>query len=97
MNRNQQRSTAAVVVTTLYLLALVASVVIMLMTINTTAMSGIFLILLSMPWSLLLTWFQDFLSIDSVIFKTFFLVSGGLLNSFILYKLLSLLMNRFRR
>lgn len=96
MKRKQQISKSAVVVTGLYLLAVLASLLIMGTTVDDTPMSGIFLILVTMPWSLLLTRIQGLLSFDSMMLNTLFLVAGGLLNSVILYKLFSFIMNKFK-
>jgi len=54
-------------------------------------MSGIFLVLVTMPWSLVLSWILKVLHFDSVTMTTLLLVAGGLLNSIILYKIISLL------
>ncbi len=96
MRRKQQTSKAVVVATGLYLLVVLASLLIMLTTVDDTPMSGIVLILVTMPWSLLLTRIQGLLSFDSMMLNTLFLVAGGLLNSVILYKLFSFIMNKFK-
>ncbi len=66
-------------------LTVAASLLIMLMTANDTALSGIFLVLLIMPWSLVLKWIQDTFHLNSMAFNGFFMAASGLLNSFILY------------
>jgi hypothetical protein len=66
----------------------------MITTLDETAMSGIFLVLVSMPWSLVLNWLQEFLSLDSMLFNTLFLVAGGLLNAFIVYTFTQFIVNR---
>lgn len=81
----------AIVVTSLYLSAIIVSLAIMFMTKDDTAMSGIFLVLVTMPWSLVLSWIQKVLHFDSATMTTLLLVAGGLLNSVILYKVISLL------
>ena len=67
------------------------SLAVMFMTKGDTAMSGIFLVLVTMPWSLVLSWIQKVLHFDSATMTTLLLVAGGLLNSVILYKIISLL------
>ena len=89
MTVKSKRSTLAVIVSSLYLLTVVVCLVIMLVTINDTAMSGIFLVIVTMPWSLILSWLQGALHFDSLIISTLSLVAGGFLNSFIFYKLIS--------
>ena len=87
---------AAVVVTSLYLSAVIISLAVMFMTKDNTAMSGIFLVLVTMPWSLLLSWIQEALHFDSITITTFLLVAGGLMNSIILYKVISFLTGKFK-
>lgn len=81
----------AIVVTSLYLSAIIVSLALMFMTKGDTAMSGIFLVLVTMPWPLVLSWIQKALHFDSVAMTTLLLVAGGLVNSLILYKVISLL------
>jgi hypothetical protein len=96
-NNASKTSTVAVIITSLYLLSVAASFLIMLMTADDTAMSGIFLVLATLPWSILLTWLQDTFQFNSMVFNGLFLVAGGVLNSFILYKIISFIAGRFRR
>ncbi len=96
-NITGKTSTVAVIITSLYLLSVAASFLIMLMTADDTAMSGIFLVLATLPWSILLTWLQDTFQFNSMVFNGLFLVAGGVLNSFILYKIISFIAGRFRR
>ena len=91
--KEKKASKAASIITGLYLLALIASVLIMITTSDDTVMSGIFLVLVSMPWSFVLTRLQEALSLDSMLFNTLFLVAGGLLNAFLGYKLIQLLIS----
>jgi hypothetical protein len=81
----------------LYLAAVVASFILMLMTADDTPMSGIFLILVSLPWSLVLSRVQEIFHVNSVGFNGLFLLTGGLLNGFLLYKFLSFLSSRLQR
>jgi hypothetical protein len=97
MNKKLKTSKLAVAITGIYLLALAVSVLIMLMTIDETAMSGIFLMVVSVPWTWPLTQLQNVMSVDSMLFNTLFLISGGLLNAVMLYKLISFIANRSKR
>ena len=81
----------AIVVTSLYLSAVIVSLAVMFMTKDDTAMSGIFLVLVTMPWSLALSWIQEALHFNSITITTLLLVAGGLMNSVILYKVISFL------
>ena len=87
---------AAIVVTSLYLSAVIVSVAGMFMTKDDTAMSGIFLVIVTMPWSLALSWIQKALHFDSIAMTTSLLVAGGLMNSVILYKFISFLKGKFK-
>ena len=87
---------AAIVVTSLYLSAVIVSVAVMFMTKDDTAMSGLFLVMVTMPWSLALSWIQKALHFDSITMTTLLLVTGGLMNSVILYKLISFLTGKFK-
>ena len=97
MNKKQNTSKLAVVITGIYLLALAVSVLIMLMTIDDTAMSGIFLMVVSVPWAWPLTQLQNSLSVDSMLFNALFLIGGGLFNAVILYKLISFIATRSKQ
>ena len=98
-NTKSKTSTTAVIITSLYLLAVAASFIIMLMTTDDTPMSGIFLVMVTLPWSILLTWIQSALHLDSIpmMLNGLFLLAGGLVNSFVLYKLISFIAGRFIR
>ena len=85
----------AIVVTSLYLSAFIVSLAIMFMTKDDTAMSGIFLVLVTMPWALVLSWIQEALHFDSITITNLLLVAGGLMNSVILYKVISFLTGNF--
>jgi hypothetical protein len=87
---------AAVVVTSLYLSAFMVSLAVMFMTKDDAAMSGIFLVLVTLPWSLLLSWIQEALHSNSITITTLLLVAGGLMNSVILYKVISFLTGKFK-
>ncbi len=94
MKEKQKTSKVASVFTGLYLLALIASVLIMVTTSDDTAMSGIFLVLVSMPWTFMLSGLQDAFALDSMLFNTLFLVAGGLLNGLIIYISISFITNK---
>ena len=96
-NNKSITSTAAIIITSLYLLAVAASFVIMLMTADDTPMSGIFLVMVTLPWSFVLTLIQDTFHFTSMGFNGLFLLTGGLVNSFVLYKLISFIAGRLSR
>jgi hypothetical protein len=86
----------AIVVTSLYLSAIIVSLAVMFMTKDDTDMSGIFLVLVTMPWPLILSWIQEALHFNSITITTLLLVAGGLMNSVILYKVISRLTGKFK-
>jgi len=90
-------SKIAAIISSLYLLTVAASFIIMLMTAEDTAMSGIFLILVTLPWSFSLTWAQDTFVLNATGFNGIFLAAGGVFNSFILYKVISSIAGRYNR
>ena len=91
------KSTAAVLVSGLYLSAVAAAFVIMLVTAKDTAMSGIFLVMITAPWSLLLTWLLSLLHVNpSPLVNGVFLLVGGAVNGYILYKLISIAAHKFK-
>jgi len=87
----------SVIITSLYLVAVTAAFVIMLLTQKNTPMSGIFLVMLTFPWSLLLSWIQNLFHVNSAVVNGLFLYAAGLLNGGILYTVLSFLSTRFQR
>ncbi len=97
MNKNQKISKLAAAITCLYLLALIASVLVMFTTTGDTSMSGIFLVVVSIPWPMVLTQIQNALALDSMLFNTLFLIGGGLLNALIIYKFISFIANRSKQ
>jgi len=87
----------SVIIISLYLVAVTAALVVMLLTVDDTPMSGIFLVFLTFPWSLLLNRIQDVFHVSSALFNGLFLYAGGLINGGILYTVLSFLSARFQR
>ncbi len=97
MRKNIKISKVAIAITSLYLLALIASLLVMFTTTGDTSMSGIFLVVVSIPWPMVLTQIQNALALDSMLFNTLFLIGGGLLNALIIYKLISFIANRSKQ
>ncbi len=96
-NKDATRSRTAVIITSLYLLTVAASLIIMWMTADETAMSGIFLVLFTLPWAPVLTWIQDALQLDSLPASGLLLAAGGMLNGFILYRFISFITGRSKQ
>ncbi len=83
---HKQSSKVAIAISSFYFSTVIASLVIFIATVTDTAMSGIFLVFVTMPWSLLVIKIQESLAFDSMIVITLFLLTGGLLNTYLLYK-----------
>lgn len=94
---NAKKSKSAIVLTAIYLLIAVAAFAVMFMAMQDDSMAGIFVVMVAMPWTILLTWFTDTLGIDSIAFNTAFLAVGCILNAVILYTLVSFIARLFRR
>jgi len=60
------------------------------------SLAGIFVVPLAMPWSLVLSWVMDRTGIDSMLFNMVFLLIGLLLNTVILYYLISWVTGKWR-
>ena len=93
MKNKKKPSKTAIAFTGIYLLALIASVFVMFTATGDTSMGGIFLVVISVPWPIVLTKIQDAFFLDSMMFNTIFLIAGGLLNAVIIYKLFSFVTN----
>ncbi len=78
------RSKAATGVAIVYLLLVVAAFVIMVATMDSTPMSGIFLVLLTLPWPALLDALGPGDGASSLT-SGLLLVGGGLVNALLLY------------
>ncbi len=98
LTTKNKKSTAAVLITGIYLLALAIAFIIMLITAKGTAMSGIFLIMVTAPWSLLLIWLLNLIQVSPApLISGLFLLIGGAANGYILYKLISMAAHRFNK
>jgi membrane-associated HD superfamily phosphohydrolase len=93
----KDKSRTAVVVSLLYLLVVVVSFVLMLITQNNTPMSGIFLVLITPPWALVLGAVNQLFQTDSSLAAGLILLAGGTVNSVILYQIISFTAARFSR
>jgi hypothetical protein len=87
-NSNTNKPVLAITISALYLTVVILSFIIMLISADDTAMSGIFLVLTTIPWPFLLTQIQNIFHVDSPLLNGIFLLAGGTLNALILYKLI---------
>ena len=91
-----QKSTTAVIVTAIYILLVVAAFAVMFLAKEDESLAGIFVVLVAMPWTILLSWVIDYFSIDSVVFNAVFSALGCMLNAWIIYSASSFLSKRLR-
>lgn len=91
-----KKSITAITLTVIYLLLVVAAFTVLFMAMQDESLAGIFVALVAMPWTILLTWLVDNLGIDSIVFNTIFLALCCMLNAFIIYFTVSFLARHFR-
>ena len=79
-------------------MAVIAAFVILLVTAADTAMSGIFLFMITAPWSLLLSWLLNLVQSNPapLVNGIFLLVGGAVVNTYILHKLISLAAHKIK-
>lgn len=58
------------------------------------SLSAIYLVVVAIPWTFVLNWIMDGLSIDSYWFNMVFLGAGILINAFLLFRLGRLMQRR---
>ena len=81
--------------TVIYLLLVVAAFTVMFLAKQDESLAGIFVVLVAMPWSMLLTWFTDTLGIDSIVLNTVFLALCCILNAVIIHFMVSFIARPF--
>jgi hypothetical protein len=89
--RNGRSSKTAVVLTVLYLLVVAAALALLLLAGPNDSLAGIYFILVTFPWSSVLMWVTRTFHLDSMVFNSLFLLAGGLINGFVIYKVVSFL------
>ncbi len=89
--KNGSSSKTAVVLTALYLLLVAAALALLLLAGEHDSLAGIYFILATFPWPSVLTWVTRTLHLDSMVFNTLFLLAGGLINGFVIYRVASFL------
>ena len=89
-------SVTAVIVTGIYVLLVVAAFAVMFLAKEDESLAGIFVVLVAMPWTILLSWIIDSLGIDSTVFNTVFSALGCMLNAWIIYSASPFLSKRLR-
>ena len=92
-----RKSTAAAIITGIYLLLVVGAFAVMLLAKEDESLAGIFVVLVAMPWTMLLSWIMDNLGVDSTVFNTVFSALACMLNAWIIYAVISFFSRRIRR
>ena len=91
-----RRSVTAVIVTGIYILLVVGAFAVMFLAKEDESLAGIFVVLVAMPWTVLLSWIIDSLGVDSIVFNSVFSALGCMLNAWVIYSVSSFLSKRFR-
>ncbi len=76
------------------MILVIASFAVMFLANKDDSLSGIFIVLIAMPWSLLLTWLTGVTGFDSMLFNGLFLALFCLLNATVIYKFISFFSRR---
>lgn len=93
----QPRSKVALFCAALYLSLSLAALALPLITGPHANLAGIYAVLIIQPWSTILVWIMDTTGLDSIVFNWGFLLAGALLNSWLIYKLVSWVSGKIRR
>ena len=92
-----RKSTTAFIVTEIYMLLVVGAFAVMLLAKEDESLAGIFVVLVAMPWTMLLSWTMDNLGVDSIVFNTVFSALACMLNAWIIYAVFPFISRRIRR
>ena len=92
-----KKSRIALVISISYLLLVLLSFGIMLTTLDSTPMAGIFLVILTQPWPIILGKLQDGSGGNYTLLNGLFLLAGGLLNGLLLYSFISLIESMLKK
>ena len=92
-----KKSKIAIAISTVYLLLVALSFVIMLMTLKSTPMAGIFLVMVTFPWSTIVGTLGDGYLENSLLLNGLLLLAGGILNGFLIYFLTCLIVGLVKK
>ena len=90
----KSQSKVPIIITSLYAVLSIMAFVLMFATIYTESLSGIFVVLVAMPWSIYFSPMIDSIGIDSIIITTLFMVVGVMINAFLIYSFFSFITRR---
>ena len=94
---DSRKSNTAAIITGIYVLLVVGAFAVMLLSKEDESLAGIFVVLVAMPWTILLSWIMDYFSLDSIVFNTVFSALACILNAWIIYSVISFFSGRLRR
>ncbi len=93
--RRKPKSRIAGILAGLYLLLVFAALATLLLAGKDDSLAGIYFILVTFPWTVVLTKVATASHVDSMAFNIIFLLVGGLINGFIIYSVTAFLSRKF--
>ncbi len=85
MTKIAGRVTFARILSGLYVVCLLAALAVLFLTRQHTPFAGIFFVVVTIPWPLVLEGIHKFFHVNTFVFNLVFLLMGGLVNAWILY------------
>ncbi len=79
------KSRLPVILTSIYIIISISAFVLMFMTMATESLSGIFVVLVAMPWTILFSSIIENIGIDSIVLNTILMALGVAIIAFIIY------------
>jgi len=79
------KSRLPVILTSIYIIISISAFVLMFMTMATESLSGIFVVLVAMPWTILFSSIIENIGIDSIVLNTILMALGVAINALIIY------------
>lgn len=92
-----RKCVTAVIATGIYILLAVGAFAVMFLAKEDESLAGIFVVLVAMPWTILLSWITDYFSLNSMVLNTVFSALACMFNAWIIYSIISFLSKRLRR
>ncbi len=73
------------VITSIYIFISILAFILMFMTMATESLSGIFVVLVAMPWALIISQFTNAIGVESIALNAVLMALGVVINAFIIY------------
>ena len=93
----QSKSKLPVILTSIYIVISILAFILMFATMATESLSGIFVVLVAMPWTILFTPIIDAMGLDSIALNTVFMALGVILNALLIYSFFSFVTRKNKR